>query len=403
MVDVIDSGLTSVASRFSLYRQRQARLRATMQNMDCEVLLILDAINIQYATGATNMSVFTTRTPARYLLMFADGPSILFDYRGGEHLAEHLPTIDDVRLAQGLCYVSTNDDVAGASRLMAAEVASIVREQTGRIDRLAVDRFPFAAVDALRHEGFTLADSDPVLDRSRRVKLPIEIEYMRAAMTAVEDATRGFEQWIRPGVTEMEAWSHFHQPLIAQHGQYTVTRLMQAGRRTFPYFQECSDKVIEHGDLVCLDTDSIALEGYAVDFSRSFLAGDARPSADQRMLYGRALEQLQHNLSLVGPGVSFADAARRAWPVPDEHRASRYYTLGHGLGMSGEYPNVPFADDGTADYPLDDGFEPGMVFCVESYVGSEAAGQGVKLEDQVVITETGVEVMSTYPFDQRLG
>ena len=389
--------LLSEPVRFQLYSERQQQLRETMRRMGCEVLLIVDSINILYATGASNMTVFTTRTPARYLLLFADGPAILFDYRGGEHLAHHLPTVDEVRIAEGLCHVSTNGFLAEGTGAMAAEVASLVREHAGPIGRLAVDRLPFMATDALRSEGFTLTDADMMVGAARRIKLPIEIDYMRSAMHGVEAATVEFEQWLRPGVSEMEAWSHFHQPFIAQHGQYTVTRLMQSGPRTFPYFQECGERVLQAGDLVCLDTDAIALEGYAVDFSRSYTVDGAALTADQRMLYGRALEQLEHNRSLIGPGVTFEEVARHAWPVPPEHQASRYYTLGHGLGLSGEFPNLPFAVDGTP-FPLDDVFEPGMVFCVESYVGSEATGQGVKLEDQLLITDTGVEVMSTLPF-----
>ena len=108
-----------------------------------------------------------------------------------------------------------------------------------------------------------------------------------------------------------------------------------------------------------------------------------------------------HNVSLIGPGVSFEEVARAAWPVPEEHRSSRYYYIGHGLGMIGEYPNLPFHTPGEP-YPLDDAFEPGMVFCVESYIGSAESGEGVKLENQLLITETGVEIMSDYPFEGRL-
>ena len=106
-------------------------------------------------------------------------------------------------------------------------------------------------------------------------------------------------------------------------------------------------------------------------------------------------------MSLIGPGVSFEDVARNAWPVPEEHRSSRYYCIGHGLGMIGEYPNLPYHTPGVP-YPLDDVFEPGMVFCVESYIGSASVGQGVKLEDQLLVTETGVEIMNDYPFEERL-
>jgi Xaa-Pro aminopeptidase len=69
--------------------------------------------------------------------------------------------------------------------------------------------------------------------------------------------------------------------------------------------------------------------------------------------------------------------------------------------MIGEFPNLPFHTPGV-EYPLDDVFEPGMVFCVESYIGSAVSGQGVKLEDQLLITDTGVEIMNDYPFEARL-
>ena len=172
--------------------------------------------------------------------------------------------------------------------------------------------------------------------------------------------------------------------------------------RTFPYFQECSERVLQAGDLVCLDTDACGFEGYSVDFSRTFLCGDGPAAAAQRTLYGRAREQLEHNAAPLRPGIEFRELAGRAWPVPDEHRDSRYYCVGHGLGLAGEFPNIPHAIDGVP-YPLPGVVEPGMVICLESYVGSRAAGEGVKLEDQFLITADGVERMSTYGFDDHLG
>lgn len=388
--------------RDELYLTRLGRTRGAMTAAGLEVLLVTDPVNIQYATGATNMSVFTARTPARYLLVFASGPVVLFDFFGGEHLAAELPTVDEVRSARALCFVSSNGSVVEQSKAMATEIAGMVRDQLGRLDRLAIDRFRFETADALRTAGFDLADADPIFSRARRVKQPIELSFMCEAMRRVEDATVVFEERLRPGVTETQAWSEFHAPFIASHGHYIVARLMQSGHRTFPYFQECSDRVIDSGDLVCLDTDATAFEGYSVDFSRTFLAGDGSPTGDQRSLYARAHEQLMHNSALIGPDVSFEHVARHAWPVPAEHQASRYYCLGHGLGMSGEFPNLPHAVP-DEPYPLDDAFEPGMVFCVESYVGSATTRQGVKLEDQLLITETGTEVMNRYGFDARLG
>ena len=364
-------------------------------------MLVRDPFNVRYITGATNMTVFNLIVPARYLLVFADGPVILFDYLGGEHLSVGLPTIDEVRIARGLSHVSSNGLAAAESAAMAGEIASLVLAHCGEIGTLAIDSFPFAAADALRGEGFEISDADVLMSRTRRVKLPLEIAYMREAMHRTVGAVRQMEAELRPGMTENEVWSRFVGAFVAGHGEVVSTRLLESGPNTFPYFQECGTRVIEDGDLVCLDTDAIAFESCSVDFSRTFLAGDGPGRPAQRELYRRAHEQLLHNVSLIGPGVSFEDVARNSWPVPEEHRSSRYYCVGHGLGMVGEYPNLPFYTPGVP-YPLDDVFEPGMVFCVESYIGSASSGEGVKLEDQLLVTETGVEIMNDYPFEERL-
>ena len=159
---------------------------------------------------------------------------------------------------------------------------------------------------------------------------------------------------------------------------------------------------MQKGDLVCLDTDAIGYEGYAVDFSRSFLCGDNKSSDEQRRLYGLAREQLEANAEAMRPGVAYEELADKAWPVPEEHQDSRYYCVGHGLGMSGEFPNIPHRRPGKP-YPIVGHIEPGMVICLESYIGSKKSGQGVKLENQYLVRETGIERLSHYHFDDRLG
>jgi Xaa-Pro aminopeptidase len=396
-----DLDLDSTPVRLELYRQRLANTLRFMSSLDIPVMLVRDPFNVRYITGATNMTVFNLCVPARYLLVFADGPVILFDYLGGEHLSVGLPTIDEVRIAHGLSHVSSNGFTGTECAAMASEVASLVRERHGELATLAIDSFPFAAVDALRMEGFAITDADVLMSRTRRVKLPLEIAYMREAMRRTVGAVRQMEAELRPGMTENDVWSRFVGALVAGHGEFVSTRLLESGPNTFPYFQECGPRVIEDGDLVCLDTDAVAFESCSVDFSRTFLAGSGQGRPAQRELYQRAHEQLLHNVSLIGPGVQFEDVARNAWPVPEEHRSSRYYCIGHGLGMIGEYPNLPFHTPGVP-YPLDDVFEPGMVFCAESYIGSASSGEGVKLEDQLLVTETGVEIMNDYPFEERL-
>ena len=396
----IEAPFTSLNAEVELARQQ--RLRETMRALDAEALLILDPINIRYASGATNMTPFSTRTPARYLLLFAEGPAILFEYFGCEHLAAGLPTLDEVRNGRGLCYVSSGGDPKGQARAMAREIRHLVCDIDPAIERLAIDRFPFAAVDALRAEGFVLDDADAIFSAARRTKLPGEILLLREALKRVAAAATDMEARIEPGRRETEIWAEFSRPFIAAGGEYMTTRLLQSGTRSFPYFQEAGARITSAGDLICFDTDTNGFAGYCTDFSRTYLCGDVAASDEQQDLYAKARDQLDHNVALVGPGVEFRDIAEAAWKVPKAHQASRYYCVGHGLGMSGEYPNIPHRIEGET-YPLQGAVEPGMVICIESYIGSEKSGQGVKLEDQLLVLDNGVDRMSSIvPFDQRL-
>ena len=372
-----------------------------MRKADVPAVLELDSNHIIYATGASNMQVFTTRTPARYLLILADGPTILYEYVGCEHLAKDLPTIDHIRPSEGLNTISSGGDLAGSARRFAAEIAGTIRDHDPEIDRLAIGRFPWIAVDALRAEGLTITDADAALLPARAIKLDIELPFIREAMRRVEAGVRRLEETAAPDRTESETWAEFHYALMAKEGQYVSTRLFQSGPNTYPYFQEAGSRVLEAGDLLCLDTDAVGFENYAVDFSRTFLCGQDKATDDQRLLYARAREQLETNADLLQPGRCFEEIERKAWKVPEEHLASRYYCVGHGLGMSGEFPNIPHYVDGRP-YPLPGQLEPGMIVCLESYVGWDRSREGVKLENQYLITETGVECMSAYPFDDRL-
>ncbi len=392
---------TLFANRHTLYLTRKAHVQQQMVKHDVPVLLICDPNNIFYMTGARNMQLFGLRSPSRYLLAFHAGPTILFEYVGCEHLAQGLPTIDTILPAMGLNKLASGDDALGAGYRFAQEIADLVRAYDPTIDKIGIDRFPFQSIDALRAQGFTLCDADDALIPTRAIKLPIELPYMREAMRRVEGAVQRMEETVRPGVSESEAWAEFHYAFMAKEGQYISTRLFQSGPNTFPYFQEADTRKLEQGDLLCLDSDALGYEGYAVDFSRTFLCGDGKATDEQRYLYDLAREQLEFNAGLLRPGMEYRELAEKAWVVPEEHQESRYYCVGHGLGMAGEWPNIPHYKKGEP-YSLDGIIEPGMVICLESYIGSSALNQGVKLENQYLILEETVTCMSDYHFDARL-
>jgi Xaa-Pro aminopeptidase len=153
---------------------------------------------------------------------------------------------------------------------------------------------------------------------------------------------------------------------------------------------------IEGGDLVCFDTDLIGPYGYCADISRAWLCGDGRPSEEQRRLYAAAHEQVHHNMALLEPGVSFRELSEKSWPIPDEYLATRYSSMMHGVGLADEYPSIKYWPDFDQN-GYDGILEPNMTLCVESFIATKDSREGVKLEEQVLITETGCQKLSSYP------
>jgi Xaa-Pro aminopeptidase len=184
-------------------------------------------------------------------------------------------------------------------------------------------------------------------------------------------------------------------------GEWIETRLLASGPRTNPWFQECSSRPIEAGDLVAFDTDLIGPYGYCADISRTWRCGGGRPTGAQRTLYAIAREQVAHNVAEIRAGVSFREFAERAFVLPERYRANRYSTVVHGVGLADEYPAIYYPEDAQAS-GYDGVFEENMTICIESYVGEAGGAEGVKLEEQVLVTPTGAEVLSTYPFEDRL-
>ncbi|MEO7370022.1 MAG: M24 family metallopeptidase, partial [Ilumatobacteraceae bacterium] len=295
-----------------------------MDRRDVPALLTPDPVNIGYACGHRNMTVYGMMGPSRFLLVIADGPTILFEFAGCNHLSSDLIAVDEVRPATTVT-VNSGADYRIALERFAGEVAAECRRHHPDDLRLAVERVDFEFTDALRASGLGLLDATAILLEARRIKQPAELVAMRIAIDRVQDAVGELEACLSEGITENEAWAVFHRGLIARDGEYVVARLFQSGPNTFPYFRESSDRAMQPGDLVCLDTDATGYLGYPVDFSRTFVCGADRGTPQQRDLFELAFVQLQHNASLLGPGITYEDFARRAWPMPDRFRPFGYY------------------------------------------------------------------------------
>ncbi len=383
-------------------RYRLERLRQQMRHHEMDAVILFDPINIRYACGSRNMQVYSQRNPARYLYVPLEGPVVLFEFSACLHLAKGSQLLDEVRPARAVMPQYSGPHCARHTANFVDDIRALFERSMTQGKRLGIESAPTAAVSALDEAGFELMDAAVVMEGAKSIKSIDELSLIHRSVTLTESAMARMEASLRPGMSENELWSIFNQHVLATGGEYAETRLLTSGARTNPWFQECSDKIIAPGELVAFDTDIVGCFGYYTDFSRTFhVPGRGGPTQEQRRLYRMAADQLESNIALLEPGMSFREYSRRAWPIPQGYRENRYLDIVHGCGMTGEWPLIAHDMDWD-DVGYDGHLEPGMTLCVEAYIGHRDGSEGVKLEEQVLITERGIDRLSTYGYDEEL-
>ncbi len=371
---------------------RLARLREAIVDAGCDAGLFYDPINIRYATGTSNMQVYSLHNPCRYAYIPAEGPLTLFEFKGCAHLSDDHPTVAEVRTATSWYDFVTGSRTKEFAQRWAVEIDLLL----GPDHRdLAVDRLDPLGAESLARHGIRIHDGQRVANRARMIKTADEVAAIRTAIVACEGAIDDMRAALRPGISEQELWAELHRSNIAAGGEWLETRLLTSGHRTNPWYQECSDKIIEAGELVAFDTDLIGIGGYAVDISRTWTV-DRPPTRAQERLFDAAHEQLHHNTGLFKPGASFAEISHQAHLPPDDIHSITNAAVAHGIGLCNEYPLI-LNRDHFADGGYDGEVQEGMVICVEALAAPRDGHEAVKLEEQILITAAGPEPLSTYP------
>ena len=383
--------------RMRMYRLK--RVLEQLQKNDVGACILFDPINIRYATDSRNMSLFTMHELVRFVFISAEGKVILFDYPKSEHLSEHLCTIDEVRSVVSWDFFSANNFVDKNAKEWAKIVHDLIREHSPSNSRLAIDvSDPVGIQTLLRQFNVEIINAQKFIETARSIKCPDELICIQASLETAEKGMYLMKEKLQAGMTEEELWSFMHKVNIENGGEWFETRLLVSGSRTNPWLQECSNKVIEPGELVAFDTDMVGPYGYCADISRTFVEGN-RFNDEQKRLYSLSLEHIQHNEKLIKAGTSFREFAEKSWKLPDNCYDNHYPCILHGIGLCDEWPLVayPNSDFSNADYSSY--FEENMTVCVESYIGEVGGREGIKLEDQYLVTKEGLKKLSSFPYE----
>jgi Xaa-Pro aminopeptidase len=377
-----------------LHQYRRQRIKAQLREADAACCLLVNPISLRYAVDYRTYALFQSHIPTTYLLLPQEGPVVLCAAYGSA------PGVDRVAPGRALSFFDGGNQLPETANALAADLIDYLSELGTDNRRIAVEYVNPTITLALQRAGLEVIDGVAIAEQARVIKSPDEITCMKWAIKVAEHGIDQLRKAIRPGVTELQLWALLNYTNLANNGDWHEGRMLASGARINPWLQEASAKAVESGDLVGFDTDMVGPYGYFADISRTMHCGPQAPTKRQRELYQLAVAEIEHNLKLVKPGVTLKAFQKNAWPIPEQFQQNAYTCLCHAVGMCDEYPRINPIHRGET--PYDDTILPGMVLCIESYIGAVGEKDGVKLEQQVLVTDDGYELLSRYPLDDAL-
>lgn len=271
--------------------------------------------------------------------------------------------------------------LANAIKSRISTVSTIAIEKT----HLTVDRYE-ALQDSFPHSNFVQLDEK--INEFRVIKEKSEIEKMRKAAALADYAIEVGVKEIAEGKTELEIVQKIEAAIKEKGYSMSFETTVLSGPKAASPHGTPGDRKIQKGDFVLFDL-GVIYEGYCSDITRTVAFGEI--SEEQRLIYETVKKSNEESIHAVKPGVRCMDLDKISRDIIEQAGYGKYYThrLGHGLGISvHEFPSVT----GTNEMEL----KPGMVFTIEPGIYKPDVA-GVRIEDDVVVTEDGVEVLTKYP------
>ncbi len=374
---------------------RLDRVRNELKKNNIEACILFDPVNVRYALDTVNMSVYNMHNLTRYCFIPVDGPTILYEYFNCEILSKGLDLIDEIRPAITWDYFSNGDQSELQLKKWVNEVDDLSNTYF-KSKKIAIDVINGPAVNELNKKGIKVLEAKKILEQARVIKSSEEIKCMRAALDVADVGIIKMRDYLKSGITEDELWSILHKTNIENGGEWIECRILSSGSRTNPWMQESSNKIIQDGEIVSFDTDMVGPYGYCADISRAFVCGN-KFNENQKKLYQTAVEQIDYNSRLIKAGVTFKEFTEKAWILPSKYYGNRYSVMLHGIGLCDEWPAIRYPTDGGERSGT---FQKNMTITLESYIGEVGGNEGVKLEQQYLVGENGLELMSHHPLEK---
>ncbi|GAA2754536.1 M24 family metallopeptidase [Amnibacterium kyonggiense] len=410
--------------RFDRLRdERLARLKAELERSDLGALLAFDFSNIRYMT-ATHIGTWAMDKLIRFSLLTRNSDPIVWDFgSAAKHHALYNPWLGETtaemdadphaphhgakrpRLENGSrAGISTLRGAFNPAAGAAEEVAAKIKRELEKFgllgEPLGVDVIEMPVLMALKNAGIDVVDGQQVFMQAREIKTQDEITLLTQAASMVDSAYDKLYEFLRPGVRENETVGLVAKTLYDHGSEYVEGVNAISGERCSPHPHVYSDRIIRPGDPAFFDILH-SFNGYRTCYYRTFAVGSASPA--QNDAYKRAREYMDRAIALVKPGATTADIVK-VWPkaqefgFPDEEAAFALQ-YGHGVGLS-IWEKPIFSRLVSLDHPEE--LKEGMFFALETYWPSADGIGAARIEEEVVVTATGAEVVTKFPAEDLL-
>ena len=382
-----------------LRRYRLSRTREALKNSPAGTLLLFDVNNIRYVS-ATKIGEWERDKMCRFCLLTGDDSPYVWDF--GSAAVHHQKYSDwlepDHCLAGVVGMRGTIPPEFGLMKKYAKQIAGLIKD-AGMADMpVGVDYAETAMFHALQEEGIKVIDGQQIMLAAREIKNWDEIQLLTQAASMVDGVYHMIYEELKPGVRENDIVALSNKMLYEMGSDDVEAINAISGERCNPHPHNFTDRYFRPGDQAFFDILQ-SYQGYRTCYYRTFNIG--RATSEQNDAYVKCREWLDASISMIKPGVT-TDKVAEVWPTaeslgfPNEDAAFGLQ-FGHGLGLAlHERPIISRAI--SLDHPME--IKTGMVFALETYCPAKDGYSAARIEEEVVVTDTGCEVISLFPAEE---
>lgn len=384
----------------SLREYRIGRVNKIMKESEIDALFLWKDENVRYLTSLRDIMLQYRNCSYHGVLLIQDHDPILFASGGElERTKEAMPWIKESFAIPVLHEKNMIDEFIEKC------LAGVFEKHNLKKAKIGVDASTFEMIQRLitKFDNISFVEADTLMNKARIIKCEEEIKVMREAAAIADSVTETAIRSIRPGIKEFEIAGNAMKTLFDLGGEFghLASPFVASGERMAPPTRFPTDKIVRNGDIVFIDIGS-SWNGYFGDVGRAFVCGKA--SEEQKKIYTAVYDSLQTAISSIKPGITNRQLTEKFINTAKKYNLEDHFInlfIGHGIGTApNEPPYIGESALGAEEVVL----EPGMTFALEPliWVPNVRGGGGVRIEDSVLVTNDGVEVLNRASKDESL-